>query len=381
MVKCPALNGAKVEMSEDTLNNKGLGNGASSPSQGRMRPSTMMIQSTVQEHKRLGSLREQEIEQQQKERELLEKERLQKLLENNRLLANEKVWKAIKWTVALFAATWVVSQMVSLIMIVENSFGVAKYFAWVAVAFIVIICIWCVVLACIVFGSLPRIGQSIKAKNGMLHDEEKLKKYVEDLGKKFKNDGSYGVIVSEKAEKCLRELNGGKDFGGERDGWLHCFETLQEEQVKCANECVKRYAKLVGVGTATCPWKAGDVFIVFSSSISLVCEIARIFNRIDVNRYVAFRLIRGWLSQMYVAGHIQDVSELAVSKIDVSDGNHLADAADSWADILGTFAEPLKKVMGKVSEGAVNGFLCYRFGKMAIKEFSQLRYESELRKS
>ena len=71
---------------------------------------------------------------------------------------------------------------------------------------------------------------------------------------------------------------------------------------------------------------------------------------------------------------------MAVSKASCAAGDHLSDASDTWVDILGTFAEPLKKVLGKVSEGAINGLLCYRFGKMAIREFSQLRYESEVRK-
>lgn len=109
-------------------------------------------------------------------------------------------------------------------------------------------------------------------------------------------------------------------------------------------------------------------------------DIAKIFNRVDVNRYVAFKFIRGWLGQMYIAGRLQDVSDLVLSKVGISNGNDPACASGTWIDVLGAFSAPLKKVLGKVSEGAVNGLLCYRFGKMAIKEFVQLSYESEFAK-
>ena len=261
----------------------------------------------------------------------------------------------------------------------NNSTGIARYAALACVIAIAAVCFWCVVLFYRVFKSVPRVKQSIKTNDGKIFNGEEMKTYVQKLGKQYPVEGSYAKIVSSDAERYLRDLQE-KDFGGVSDGWIDRFEKLKAEQKKRAMECVSGYAKMVGVGTATCPWKAGDVFIVFSSSISLVVEIARIFNRIDVNRFVAFKLIRGWLSQMYIAGHLQDVTELAVSKASRAAGDHLPDASDTWADILGTFAEPLKKVLGKVSEGAVNGLLCYRFGKMAIREFSQLRYESEVRK-
>lgn len=379
MVKCPALGNSTVE---EPL---GPAGGESSPAGDGLRvkrgmcPDVPAADSTEEEHQRLMGNRDQELEEEKREKEERARVELMKLMEGNRLLANEKLWKAVKWITATLVSTWIISQVLSLISIVNNSTGIARYATLACVIAIAAVCIWCVVLCYRVFKSVPRIAHSIKTNDGKIFNEKEMKTYVQKLGKQYPVKGSYAKIVSIDAERYLRDLQE-KDFGGVSDGWIDCFEKLQGEQKKRAMECVSRYAKMVGVGTATCPWKAGDVFIVFSSSISLVVEIARIFNRIDVNRYVAFKFIRGWLSQMYIAGHLQDVTELAVSKASGAAGDHVSDASDTWVDILGTFAVPLKKVLGKVSEGAVNGFLCYRFGKMAIREFSQLRYESEVRK-
>ena len=348
------------------------------PKKGRC-PDVKAIQSTEEEHKMLLMRHDQELEKDQKEKEERERADLMRLMEGNRLLANEKVWKTVKWIGVIIAAVWLLSHLVSLISVISTSVGATRYVAMVCVTVLVVVCLLAGVLFCRVFRSLPRFAQSIKKNDGKIVNEDKLRSYVASLGEMYHQEGSYRKVVSEKAEEYLRNLQT-KDFGGIRDSWIACFEKMQEEQVKRAKQCVASYAKMVGVGTATCPWKAGDVYIVFSGSIALVVEIARIFNRIDVNRYVAFRLIRGWLSEMYIAGHLQDVTELAVSKVNLTNGTAEVGEPETWADILGTFAEPLKKVLGKVSEGAVNGLLCYRFGKMAIREFSQLRYESEVRK-
>ena len=379
MVKCPVVGNPAVEESLDPAA------GESSPAGDGLRvkrgmcPDVPAVDSTEEEHERLMDQRDEELEEERREKEERARIELMRLMEGNRLLANERVWQTIKWITAILFSTWITSQVLSLISIVNASTGIARYAALACVIAIATVCIWCVVLLYRVFKSVPRIEHSIKTNNGKIFNEKEMKTYVQKLAEQYPVEGSYAKIVSIDAERYLRELQN-KDFGGVSDGWIACFEKLQGEQRKRAMECVSGYAKMVGVGTATCPWKAGDVFIVFSSSISLVVEIARIFNRISVNRFVAFKLIRGWLSQMYIAGHLQDVTELAVSKVGSVAGNHLSDASDTWVDVLGTFSEPLKKVLGKVSEGAVNGLLCYRFGKMAIKEFSQLRYESEVRK-
>ena len=379
MVKCPVVGDSAVEESlvSAVVESSPAGNGLRVKR--GMCPDVPAVDSTPEEHERLMEQRDEELEEERREKEERARIELMRMMEGNRLLANERVWQTIKWITAFLVSTWIISQVLSLISIVNNSTGIARYATLACVIAIAAVCIWCVVLLYRVFRSVPRVEHSIKTKDGKIFNEKEMKTYVRKLGEQYPVEGSYAKIVSGDAERYLRDLQN-NDFGGVSDGWIACFERLQGEQRKRAMECVSRYAKMVGVGTATCPWKAGDVFIVFSSSISLVVEIARIFNRIDVNRYVAFKFIRGWLSQMYIAGHLQDVTELAVSKASRAAGDHLPDASDTWADILGTFAEPLKKVLGKVSEGAVNGLLCYRFGKMAIKEFSQLRYESEVRK-
>lgn len=379
MVKCPEVGDSAVEESQVSAVGESSPAGKGLRVKRGMCSDVPVVDSTEEEHKRLMEKRDQELEEEKREKEERARVELMKLMEGNRLLANEKVWKTVKWITATLVSTWIVSQALSLISIVNNSTGIARYAALACVIVLAAVYIWCAVLLYRVFKSVPRVEHSIKTNGGKIFNEKEMKTYVQKLGKQYQVEGSYAKIVSRDAERYLRDLQE-KDFGGVSDGWIDCFEKLQGEQKKRAMECVSRYAKMVGVGTATCPWKAGDVFIVFSSSISLVVEIARIFNRIDVNRYVAFKFIRGWLSQMYIAGHLQDVTELAVSKASCAAGDHLSDASDTWVDILGTFAEPLKKVLGKVSEGAVNGLLCYRFGKMAIKEFSQLRYESEVRK-
>lgn len=379
MIKCPVVGNSTVEEPLGPAGGEGSSAGDRLRVKRGMCPDVPVVDSTEEEHKRLMEERDQELEEERREKEESARDELMRLMEGNRLLANEKVWKTVKWITAILASTWIVSQVLSFISTVNNSTGIARYVALTCVVAIAAVCIWCVVLFYKVCKSVPRVEHSIKTNDGKIFNGKELKTYVQKLGKKYPVEGSYAKIASIDAERYLRDLLT-KDFGCVSDGWIDCFEKLQGEQKKRAMECVSGYAKMVGVGTATCPWKAGDVFIVFSSSISLVVEIARIFNRIDVNRFVAFKLIRGWLSQMYIAGHLQDVTELAVSKVSRAVGNHLSDASDTWVNILGTFAEPLKKVLGKVSEGAVNGLLCYRFGKMAIREFSQLRYESEVRK-
>ena len=379
MVKCPVVSDSAVEESLDPAAGESNPAGNGLRVKRGMCPDVPAVDSTPEERERLMDQRDQELEEEKREKEERARDELMKLMEGNRLLANERVWQTIKWITAILFSTWITSQVLSLISIVNASTGIVRYAALACVIAIATVCIWCVVLLYRVFGAVPRVEHSIKTNDGKIFNEKEMKTYVRKLGERYPVEGSYAKIVSGDAERYLRDLQN-KDFGGVSDGWIARFEMLQGEQRKRAMECVSRYAKMVGVGTATCPWKAGDVFIVFSSSISLVVEIARIFNRIGVNRFVAFKLIRGWLSQMYIAGHLQDVTELAVSKVSRAAGDHLSDASDTWADVLGTFAEPLKKVLGKVSEGAVNGLLCYRFGKMAIKEFSQLRYESEVRK-
>ena len=57
--------------------------------------------------------------------------------------------------------------------------------------------------------------------------------------------------------------------------WIDCFEKLQGEQKKRAMECVSGYAKMVGVGTAACPWKAGKMAIREFSQLRYESEVRK----------------------------------------------------------------------------------------------------------
>ena len=190
MVKCPVVGNPAVEepLSPAAGESSPAGNGLRVKR--GMCPDVPAVDSTEEEHKRLMEKRDQELEEEKREKEERARDELMKLMEGNRLLANEKVWKTVKWITVILFFTWIVSQFLSLISVVNDSTGIARYVALACVIAIVGVCIWCAVLLYRVFKSVPRVKHSIKTNGGKIFNGKEMETYVQKLGERYPGEGS-----------------------------------------------------------------------------------------------------------------------------------------------------------------------------------------------
>lgn len=147
------------------------------------------------------------------------------------------------------------------------------------------------------------------------------------------------------------------------------FRTFQELQDRQAAETIRRYALLIAVKTAVSPWRLVDMAAVFYNSTLMVCEIAGIYNR-RISRAHAFRLLIGWVLNLYVSGELGQVMEGSADVLNDSLGDLLGDGLGSS---IQPFLPLFAKFVGKAAEGGVNAYLAYRLGRRAVVAFRYLK--------
>ena len=274
-----------------------------------------------------------------------------------------------KYIFGMLLLLWVCFEVVSLVDVINNLSGVLR---WVVGLFVLIVILVAVVssavYACLVFRRIPKNKPVIWGNYKDIKElKAELRKYVAQLdGKDYGNK----FCGKEKLGKLLND----EMFGGITEDWIKTFKDFQDIQVDFAKQRVKESAMRVGYCTAVCPWSAGDILIVFSSAVEMVASVAEVFD-CRMSKLGAFKWVCHWLKDMYIAGHLQNVTEVVGEKGAgfASKGFEMIANDETWVNIFTCMSGALKKVIGKASEGVVNALLCYRLGMRAIDEFRKLQ--------
>lgn len=284
------------------------------------------------------------------------------------LLAGSRVFKIVKIVVGLVVVVFLCSNLIDLARVWSDPNVVVRVLSWFVSALIVVGLVACAWQAISLSRALPRFQQrKVGADDEPADHSAALKEYIdafpEDDVSLAKLDHA-GVCISDKIKE-LRRIAPDTDA----KAWMDKFREFQSAQREIARKISMECAKLVGVKTAACPWKAGDVLITFVNTSLMVTAIARAYNR-KVSSMAALRLVFKWMGQLYVVGRMQDFSEAT------ADGaSSFFSAPDGWDGVLSTFAPALKAILGKSVEGAVNAYMAYRLGLCAANEFSAVVFQ------
>lgn len=278
-------------------------------------------------------------------------------------IAGSKVVRLVSIVVGLFIGTYLVSNLMDLLRLIDSPNVVVRIVAIVLSAVLalgIVVSIW---YAYCVFRKLP----SIKPEK-YVQGEDKMgvvKRLSENYIAKFPDETcelvkfDKGDVVISNLIRDLKEMNPEPDC----DKWFKKFEELQENQRKIADAIILDTWKSVGIKTAACPWKAADALIVFVNTTLMVASLAEVYHR-RMTKMAAFRYVVKWLGLLYVSGRLQDMSESCVDQ-----AGHLAEPLAN----LFTTIPLLKQFVGKVAEGGVNAYMTYRLGNYAVNEFKALR--------
>ena len=274
-------------------------------------------------------------------------------------IAGSKAVRLVTIVVGLFVGTYLVSNLLALLRLVESPNPIVRIVAMalsVVLTIGIVVCVW---YAYCIFRRLPRFtpetfvrGQDPVGVAKKLSDDY-ISKFPTDESELVKFDRP-GITLS----SLIRELKG---LNPEVDsaGWLKKFEEFQERQGKIAESIITDSWKSVGIKTAACPWSSADVLIVFVNTTMMVASLAQVYHR-KMTKPAAFRCVVRWLGYLYISGRFQDMSK-------------------SLVDSAGCLVEPianvpiLKSFFGKVIEGGGNALMTYRLGNYAVDQFKALK--------
>ena len=281
-------------------------------------------------------------------------------------IAGSKVVRLISIVVGLFVGTYLVSNLMDLLRLIDSPNLVVRIVAMVLSAVLTLgigVSIW---YAYCVFRKLP----SFKPEKYVQGDDKMgvvkrlsknyIAKFPEETWELVKFDK--GDVVISSLIQDLKEMNPESNC----DKWLEKFEELQENQRKIADAIILDSWKSVGIKTAACPWKSADALIVFVNTTLMVASLAEVYHR-RMTKMAAFRYVVKWLGLLYISGRLQDMSESCV------------DMAGHMAEPLGnlfTTIPLLKQFIGKAAEGGANAYMTYRLGNYAVNEFKALSITS-----
>lgn len=145
--------------------------------------------------------------------------------------------------------------------------------------------------------------------------------------------------------------------------WLRELESeVLQPLDDIARRRIKHYAKRVGIKTAISPFPLVDSLAVLYNAFLLLRELAALYGR-RLNRYETGILVLLVIFQVYVAGETQEVTEAGMDEVQ----NFIAEGTAGFTNRVTALISP------KVAEGVLNGYVLYRLGRYAQRNFRPLR--------
>ena len=265
---------------------------------------------------------------------------------------------------------WLSCQLLSLFQMVSSYDGWRFYAVLGAVMVPILILVWVLLRALLLFRRLPPIAQLKEGEGNGLEQKRRLQgRYLAKLPPTNDYVARCGFKEPERVSGLLDSLRGEESLHSDETGWLDDFRHFQSLQDARAKEIVSRACKLIALKTAASPWRMLDMFCVFYNSTRMVCELAIVYNR-RMSRACAFRLVCRWCAAIYVSGELGSIMESTAKK----GGEYAADML-SDGDLMSGVAQSmpmLAKIAGKAIEGGVNAYFAYRMGRRAIESFRVL---------
>lgn len=280
------------------------------------------------------------------------------------LLTSGSVFRFALHVFLFFVFSYIAINLISLFRLVNESTGAIRCAVVTLIAFLLGAFVYCLVEAYRLFRKLPRIPQ-VKPGTKDETEQSALREYASKLPR-AEAFYPYGEALKDCVEKINRKS---KDEVCEYSVLESLVKDLQEAQNSAAKKVVNDCARLTGLKTAACPWRAGDVIIVVINTALMTCAIARIYHR-NISKRQAYRFAFKWLMQLYLAGQMQDIAEGMTSGVAQSMDGDLLEGSTGWSEYLSSAMPICAKFVGKVAEGAAVYYLVRRLGKCAIREFS-----------
>jgi len=220
------------------------------------------------------------------------------------------------------------------------------------------------------FAKLPKITQihrkeysgalhtlATKLKSDYIRQFQELDLYAEQSGFK-QGDAALCMLSRLRDHKFADSV-----------GFMDEYDRFQLALDKQALAIITHYAKIIGIKTATSPWKVVDIIAVFFNSTLMVFKIAKVYHR-QVSRQQAFRLVIHWFINLYISGELGQIAEGAADSIAKGTADWLGD--EGFSSILQPAVPLLAKFGGRIAEGGVNAYLAYRLGCRACEYFREL---------
>ena len=276
----------------------------------------------------------------------------------------------LAWAAIAVFFIWLSCQLLSLFQMVSSYDGWRFYAVLGAVMVPILILVWVLLRALLLFRRLPPIAQLKEGEGNGLEQKRRLQgRYLAKLPPTNEYVARCGFKEPERVSGLLESLRGEESLHSDETGWLDDFRHFQSLQDARAKEIVSRACKLIALKTAASPWRLLDMFCVFYNSTRMVCELAVVYNR-RMSRACAFRLVCRWCAAIYVSGELGSIMETTAKK----GGEYAADMLGD-GDLMSGVAQSmpmLAKIAGKAIEGGVNAYFAYRMGRRAIESFRVL---------
>ena len=276
----------------------------------------------------------------------------------------------LAWAVTALFLIWLSCQLLSIFQMVAAYDGWRFYVALGVVMIPVLILIWVILRALLLFRRLPPITQLKEEEMDGLALKGRLQgQYLAKLPSTDDYVARCGFKEPERVRVLLDSLRGKESLHSDETGWLDDFRHFQSLQEAQATEIVMGACKLIALKTAASPWRLVDMFCVFYNSTRMVCDLAVVYNR-RMSRANAFRLVCRWCAAIYVSGELGSIMETTAKK-----GGECAAEMLGSGNLMPLVAQSmpvLAKVAGKAIEGGVNAYFAYRMGRRAIESFRVL---------
>lgn len=141
------------------------------------------------------------------------------------------------------------------------------------------------------------------------------------------------------------------------DKWLDLYRTgFQVALDETAVSLYKSYAKKTALKTAISPLPMLDTAIVLTLSLSMVRDMMTLYN-LKVGAVSAGYILVHAISQAYIAGELQDLSDSFAESLNDVVAGHVGQVASKITTVIGA----------KAGEGVANGLMMYRLGRSTTK--------------
>ena len=283
----------------------------------------------------------------------------------------KSIGKLLIYSVILLAGLWTVNlfySLVSNVVVAQSRLEMALAGALLAVTVFVIGFI--VVYAWSLFSRLPRI-ESIKEadfRGNALKMRERIGcSYLARLPEDY--PARLGISENGELVVMLKRLRGGHEYADSK-AFVADFKSFQAMQDRVAAGIIKKYSLLIAVKTAACPWRIVDMLAVFYNSTRMICEISLVYNR-RVDRTQAFRMMLGWIVNLYVSGELGQAIDGVADGVSASLGDMIGE--EGIGPAVQSVLPLASKFLGKAVEGGANAYLAYRLGRRSVAAFRYLK--------